>query len=43
MSATIFRASCAFAGLLTLAACGQSEAPAINQYGANPDLPAPQQ
>jgi glucose/arabinose dehydrogenase len=33
----------ALAGLLVLAACGQEVAPPSTQYGANPELPAPQQ
>jgi glucose/arabinose dehydrogenase len=38
-----FRAGCALAALLAVAACHQKIAPPNTQYGANPVLPAPQQ
>jgi glucose/arabinose dehydrogenase len=37
-----FRAGCAIAALLAVAACDQKVAPPSTQYGANPVLPAPQ-
>src|ERR1700712_5396638 len=42
MSSISLRASCALAGLLTLAACDQKIASPATQYGAHPQLPAPQ-
>jgi glucose/arabinose dehydrogenase len=43
MNNSQFRAGCALASLLAVAACNQKVAPANTQYGANPVLPAPQQ
>ena len=43
MNTISLRTGCALAAIATLAACGQKPAASINQYGANPELPQPQQ
>jgi glucose/arabinose dehydrogenase len=43
MSPISLRTSCALAGFLMLGACGEKVADPSTQYGAHPDLPAPQQ
>ena len=43
MNRLAHRGHAALAALLSLAACGEAVAPPSTQYGANPELPAPQQ
>jgi glucose/arabinose dehydrogenase len=43
MTPTLLRASCAFAGVAALAACGPKTIDPRTQYGPNPPLPAPHQ
>ncbi|MDB5425372.1 MAG: L-sorbosone dehydrogenase [Phenylobacterium sp.] len=43
MSPTLLRSSCALAALMALAACNENIANPATQYGAHPQLPAPQQ
>jgi glucose/arabinose dehydrogenase len=43
MSPTLLRGTCALAALVALAACNENIANPATQYGAHPQLPAPQQ